>query len=92
MANLSLALDTAESSGIKVTASPQDFADMNTKLVLGFIWSLIAREQGNAGGDDNSVLREKLSALAGAPVPNITVSRKRAEKTVFISFSLFLQH
>ena len=37
MANLSLALDTAEAAGLKVTASPQDFADMNTKLVLGFI-------------------------------------------------------
>lgn len=31
MANLSLALDTAEAAGIKVTVQPQDFANMNTK-------------------------------------------------------------
>jgi hypothetical protein len=74
LANLSLALDTAEAAGLRVTVQPQDFADMNTKLVLGFIWSLIAHEQGAAGADDYAQLREKLSALAGgAPVPNITV-------------------
>ncbi len=74
MANISLALDTTESCGVTVTCSPQDFIDMNTKPILGFIWSLIAKEQGaSGGGSSEDALREKLSALAGgAPVPNLT--------------------
>jgi hypothetical protein len=74
MANLSLALDTVESCGVTVTCSPQDFIDMNTKPILGFIWSLIAKEQASGGGGSSEdALKEKLSALAGgAPVPNLT--------------------
>ncbi len=78
MANLSLALDTCESCGVTVTCSPQDFLDMNTKPILGFVWSLIAKEQGASAGGSGSAddaLCEKLSALAGgAPVPNLTTA------------------
>jgi hypothetical protein len=48
MANISMALETAEDCGVKVTCSAQDVHDMNTKLVLGFIWSLITKFQTGA--------------------------------------------
>eukprot|EP00300_Choanocystis_sp_HF-7_P005184 c13934_g1_i1.p1 GENE.c13934_g1_i1~~c13934_g1_i1.p1 ORF type:complete len:489 (+),score=107.60 c13934_g1_i1:110-1576(+) len=43
--NLRLALDHASMNGVKVTASPENFVDSNTTMILGFIWMLIIRFQ-----------------------------------------------
>lgn len=75
MANLSLALDTAEAAGVRLeSVGPQDFMDMNTKMVLGFIWTMITK-YGVGGSQGSDELRQTLSRLAGgAPVANLTTA------------------